>query len=290
MKPAPFAYHRPATIVDAVRLLAELAPQDGRVLAGGQSLVPIMAFRLARPAHLIDINAVAGLDRLVVRDGVLRVGARVRHAGFHRPVVDGPLGAMLAQVVRHVAHYPIRLRGTFCGSLAHADPAAEWGVVAATLDAELVAVGVRGERRLAACDFFRGAMETVLAPDELLAEALLPILPEGTRFGFAEFSRRAGDYAMAMALAVLRLEGGAITTPRIGLGGAEAAPRRIAAAEAVLLGEAPGAAVFRAAAEAAAAAIDPLEDPETRAQYRREIVGAMVYRALTQACERGTRA
>ncbi len=250
MKPAPFAYHRPATIVDAVRLLAELAPQDGRVLAGGQSLVPIMAFRLA----------------------------------------DGPLGAMLAQVVRHVAHYPIRLRGTFCGSLAHADPAAEWGVVAATLDAELVAVGVRGERRLAACDFFRGAMETVLAPDELLAEALLPILPEGTRFGFAEFSRRAGDYAMAMALAVLRLEGGAITTPRIGLGGAEAAPRRIAAAEAVLLGEAPGAAVFRAAAEAAAAAIDPLEDPETRAQYRREIVGAMVYRALTQACERGTRA
>ncbi len=290
MKPAPFAYHRPATMADAVRLLAELAPQDGRILAGGQSLVPIMAFRLARPADLIDINTVAGLDGLVARDGVLRVGARVRHAAFHRAVVDGPLGALLAQVVRHIAHYPIRLRGTFCGSLAHADPAAEWGVVAATLDAELVAVGVRGERRLAARDFFRGAMETALMPDELLAEAHLPILPAGTRFGFAEFSRRAGDYAMAMALAVLRVEGGVIAAPRIGLGGAEAAPRRIDAAEAVLHGEAPGEAVFRAAAEIAAAAIDPLEDPETDAQYRRELVGAMVYRALTRACAPGAAA
>ena len=287
MKPAPFTYHRPATIEDAVRLLAELAPLEGRVLAGGQSLVPIMAFRLARPAHLIDINAVAGLDGLVERDGPLRIGARVRHAAFHRPVVDGPLGALLAHVVRHIAHYPIRVRGTFCGSLAHADPAAEWGVVAATLDAELVAVGVRGERRLAACDFFRGAMETALMPDELLAEALLPILPEGTRFGFAEFSRSAGDYAMAMALAALRLEGGGIMAPRIGLGGAESAPRRIAAAEAVLEGEAPCEAVFRAAAEAAAAAIDPLEDPETDARYRRELVGGMVYRALERACAAG---
>ena len=113
MKPASFAYHRPATIGDAVQMLAEFAPREGRVLAGGQSLVPIMAFRLARPAHLIDINAVAGLDGLVVRDGVLRIGARVRHAAFHRPVVDGPLGALLTAVVRHIAHYPIRLRGTF---------------------------------------------------------------------------------------------------------------------------------------------------------------------------------
>src|SRR6266568_1987462 len=193
MKPARFRYHAPKTIEEALDTLAEVAPEDGRVLAGGQSLVPIMAFRLARPAHLIDINAVAGLGRLVVRDGVLRIGARVRHAAFHHPVADGPLGAMLASVVRHIAHYPIRLRGTFCGSLAHADPAAEWGVVAATLDAELVAVGAHGERRLAARDFFRGLMETALAPDELLAAARLPVLPEGTRFGFAEFSRRAGD-------------------------------------------------------------------------------------------------
>jgi carbon-monoxide dehydrogenase medium subunit len=287
VKPAPFEYHRPARIEDAVRLLGELAPLEGRVLAGGQSLVPIMAFRLARPAHLIDINAVAGLDRLEARDGMLRIGARVRHAQFHRPVADGPLGALLAEVVRHIAHYPIRLRGTFCGSLAHADPAAEWGVVAATLDGELIALSGRGERRIAARDFFQGAMETALLPDELLAEARLPILPAGTRFGFAEFSRRAGDYALAMALAVLRLEGGVIAAPRIGLGGAEAAPRRIVAAEAVLRGEAPGEAVYRAAGAAAAAAIDPLVDPETDAQYRRELVGAMVHRALRQACAGG---
>ncbi|HEY8872233.1 MAG TPA: FAD binding domain-containing protein [Stellaceae bacterium] len=287
MKPAPFAYHRPETLAEAVRLLAELAPHEGRVLAGGQSLVPIMAFRLARPSYLIDINRVAGLDGLAARDGVLRIGARVRHAAFHRKVVDGPLGALLTAVVHHIAHYPIRMRGTFCGSLAHGDPAAEWCAVAATLDAELVAVSARGERRIAARDFFRGAMETALMPDELLAEARLPVLPEGTRFGFAEFSRRPGDYALALALAVLRIEGGVIAAPRIGLGGAEATPRRIAAAEAVLRGAAPGEKVFRAAAAAAAAAILPLVDPDTHAQYRRELVGAMVYRALTEACAGG---
>jgi carbon-monoxide dehydrogenase medium subunit len=288
VKPAPFEYHRPETLAEAVQLLAELAPRDGRVLAGGQSLVPIMAFRLARPAHLVDINRVAGLDGLAVRDGTLRIGARVRHAAFHHRVVDGPLGALLTAVVHQIAHYPIRLRGTLCGSLAHGDPAAEWCAVAATLDAELVAVSGRGERSIAARDFFRGAMETALRPDELLAEALLPILPEGTRFGFAEFSRRPGDYALALALAVLRLDAGVIAAPRIGLGGAEATPRRIAAAEALLRGAAPGETVFRAAAAAAAAAIDPLVDPDTHAQYRRELVGAMVYRALTEACAGGT--
>lgn len=265
-------------------MLAELAPLDGQILAGGQSLVPIMAFRLARPAHLIDINAVAGLDILEPRDGVLRIGARTRHAAFHRPAQDGALGAMLTAVVRHIAHYPIRLRGTFCGSLAHADPAAEWCLVAATLDAELVTVSMRGERRVAARAFFRGAMATALAADELLAEVLLPILPTGTRFGFAEFSRRAGDYALAMALVVLRVEGGVIAAPRIGIGGAETAPRRIAAAEAVLSGQAPGEEVFREAAAAAAAAINPIEDAQTTAQYRRELVGAVAYRALTRAC------
>jgi aerobic carbon-monoxide dehydrogenase medium subunit len=284
LKPAPFTYHRPETLLEAVQLLAELAPQDGRVLAGGQSLVPIMAFRLARPAHLIDINAVAGLDALAVRDEILHIGARARHAAFHRPVEGGPLGALLAVVVRHIGHYPIRLRGTFCGSLAHADPAAEWCLVAATLDAELVALSARGERRLAARDFFQGAMATALAPDELLAETRLPILPDGTRFGFEEFSRRAGDYALAMALVVLRLDGGLIAAPRIGVGGAEAMPRRIEAAEAAVSGRRPGEAVFREAAAAAATAIDPIEDVQTNGQYRRELAGAMVYRALTQAC------
>jgi carbon-monoxide dehydrogenase medium subunit len=284
VKPAPFAYHRPATLDGAVRLLAELAPREGRVLAGGQSLVPMMAFRLARPAHLIDINAVAGLNGLAIRDGALRIGACVRHADFHRPVSDGALGILLATVVQHIAHYPIRLRGTFCGSLAHADPAAEWGVVAMTLDAELAAVSVKGERLIAARAFFRGPMETALEPEELLREARLPLLPDATRFGFAEFNRRDGDYALAMALAVFHLDGPVIAAARLGLGGVEAGPRRMAAAEAILQGEVPGPEVFRAAAAAAAAAIEPLEDPQTDAQYRRELTGAMVYRALTRAC------
>ena len=284
VKPAPFAYRRPATLDEAASLLAEFAPQDGRVLAGGQSLVPIMNFRLARPACLIDINGVAGLDRLAVENGVLRVGARVRHAAFERPVEAGPLGAMLATVARHIGHYPIRVRGTFCGSLAHADPAAEWCLIAATLGAELIAVSTRGERRIAARGFFQGIMTTALAPDELLGEARLPILTAGTRFGFAEFSRRAGDFAMAMSLAVLEIEGGVIAASRIGVGGAESTPRRIEAAEAVLRGERPGDAVSRAAAAAAAGAIDPIEDPQIDARYRRELVEAMTYRALKQAC------
>ena len=163
---------------------------------------------------------------------------------------------MLAAVVRHIAHYPIRMRGTFCGSLAHADPAAEWCLLAATLDAELVALSARGERRLAARDFFQGAMATALAPDELLAETRLPIPPADARFGFEEFSRRAGDYALAMALVVLRIEGGIIAAPRLGLGGVEAMPRRIEAAEATLSGRPPSEAVLREAAAAATAAID----------------------------------
>ena len=139
MKSAAFRYHAPKTVEEAVARLAEVAPEDGRVLAGGQSLVPTMAFRLARPAHLVDINGVAGLDRLAVEDGRLSIGAGVRHAAFHRPVVDGPLGRCSPFVVRHIAHYPIRTRGTFCGSLAHADPASEWCLAAATLGAEMVA-------------------------------------------------------------------------------------------------------------------------------------------------------
>ncbi|MGD9614057.1 MAG: xanthine dehydrogenase family protein subunit M [Alphaproteobacteria bacterium] len=284
MKPTPFTYHRPATIPEAVALLAELAPQEGRVLAGGQSLVPIMAFRLARPVHLIDINRVAGLDRLEVAEGRLRIGARVRHAAFHRPAAAGPLGALLTIAARDIAHYPIRMRGTFCGSLAHADPAAEWGLVAATLDAALVAISRRGERTIPAGDFFQGVMETALSPDELLIEASLPVLPPAARFGFAEFSRRPGDYALAMALAVLEIAGGAIVNPRLGIGGVESCPRRLVAAEAVLAGAAPSAAVFREAGAIAAASIAPLEDPQTDARYRRELVAAMVGRALALAC------
>ena len=280
MKPAPFVRHVPRTLDEALKTLAEVAPQDGRVLAGGQSLVPIMAFRLAKPAHLVDINEVAGLDRLAIEGGRLVIGARIRHGAFHKPSFGGPLAALLAEVVRHIAHYPIRMRGTFCGSLAHADPASEWCLVAATLEAEIVAKSLKGERVIAAKDFFEGMMATSLREDELLAEARLPVLPEGTKFGFNEFSRRAGDFAMSAALVTYRLADGKIAEPRVGVGGAESSPRRIAEAEQALAGQPPGDKAFRAAAEAAANAIDPLVDHQTDAEYRRDLVRAVVRRAL----------
>lgn len=280
MKPAPFTRHVPRTLDEALKILSEVAPQDGRVLAGGQSLVPIMAFRLARPAHLVDINEIAGLDTIASDDKTLAIGARVRHAAFHKSVVQNPLGRLLTHVARHIAHYPIRVRGTFCGSLAHADPASEWCLVAATLDATIVAKSMRGERLIAANDFFAGIMSTALAEDELLVEVRLPLLAPDARFGFNEFNRRAGDFAMSAALVTYGLHGGRIADARVGVGGAEPCPRRIAEAEAALNGKAPGDAVFRAAAEAAARAIDPLEDHQTNADYRCDLVRAVVRRAL----------
>jgi aerobic carbon-monoxide dehydrogenase medium subunit len=283
VKPAPFAYHAPKTPEQAVAILAEVAPEDGRVLAGGQSLVPTMAFRLARPAHLVDINQIAGFDRLAVEGNALSIAACVRHATFHRPVAAAPLGDLLAFVVRHIAHYPIRTRGTFCGSLAHADPAAEWCLVSTTLGGEIKARNAHGTRSIAAEDFFHGLMTTALEDDELLEEARLPLLPPDTRWGFYEFSRRAGDYALAMALATFRLENGVIVEPRLGLGGVEVSPRRIPEAEALLAGKPPEIAVFREAAEAAADVVDPLEDIQASSEYRRDLVRAVARRALERA-------
>ena len=283
MKPAAFRYHAPKTVDEAVALLAEVAPEDGRVLAGGQSLVPTMAFRLAKPSHLVDINGIAALDRLTVADGKLVIGACVRHAAFVRPVCDGPLGKFLSEVVRHIAHYPIRNRGTFCGSLANADPASEWALVLTALDGEVLAKSARGERVIAARDFFQGIMTTALRDDELLVEARLPMLPADTRCGFYEFNRRAGDFALAAAAAAYRVEGGKIVEPRLALGGVESNPRRIAEAERALAGAAPGDKAFRAAADAAAAAADPLEDAITSAEYRRDLVLAVARRALERA-------
>jgi aerobic carbon-monoxide dehydrogenase medium subunit len=283
MKPAPFQYHAPTTIDEAVRTLAEVVGEDGRVLAGGQSLVPIMAFRLARPGHLVDINGVATLRRLAVDGDRLSIGACVRHAAFHKPVVDGPLGRLLATVVRHIAHYPIRTRGTFCGSIAHADPASEWCAVAAALDADMIARRAGGTRTIPAQDFFRGIMTTALDEDEILVEVRLPILPADTRFGFYEFNRRAGDFALAMALVTYRVEDGVISAARVAVGGVESQPRRIAQAEQVLAGRPPGRAAFEAAAAAVAAAVDPLDDATTSASYRRDLAQTVTRRALEQA-------
>jgi carbon-monoxide dehydrogenase medium subunit len=283
MKPAPFVRHVPRTLDEALKILAEVAPQDGRILAGGQSLVPIMAFRLAKPAHLVDINEVAGLDKISSDGKALSIGARVRHAAFHKSVVDNPLGQLLSVVARNIAHYPIRMRGTFCGSLAHADPASEWCLTAATLNATLIARSTRGERRIAAKDFFEGIMSTALTEDELLAEVRLPLLSDDAKFGFNEYSRRAGDFAMSAALVTYRVQGGKIADAHVGVGGAEASPRRIAEAEAALNGQLPDDKTFRTAAEAAAMAIEPLEDHQTNAEYRRDLVRAVVRRALEQS-------
>jgi carbon-monoxide dehydrogenase medium subunit len=283
MKPAPFEYHAPRTIDEALAALARVAPEDGRVLAGGQSLVPAMALRLALPPHLVDINGVQGLDRIAVEGNELVIGACARHAAFEQPVADGPLGALLARVVRHIAHYPIRTRGTFCGSLANADPASEWCLVAVTLGATLAARSVRGERRIAAADFLKGPMTTALASDELLAQARLPLLPAGTRFGFREFSRRAGDFAIAMALAAWRPDGNVMKDVRLGVGGAEANPRRIAEAERLLEGKPASPQAFAAAADAVAKAVAPLDDIRYPREYRRDVVRAMARRALEDA-------
>lgn len=284
MKPAAFLYHAPRTLEAALALLAEVAPQDGRILAGGQSLVPAMAFRLARPTHLVDINGVAGLDRLAVDGGWLSVGATVRHAAFHKAdPTFGVLGALLADVVHNIAHYPIRTRGTMCGSLAHADPASEWCLTAITLGAEMVAKTAKGARRIPAADYFQGIMSTALSPDELLAEVRLPLLADGTKHGFYEFNRRAGDFAIGMALVTYRVENGKIADAHVGIGGIEGTPRRVSEAEAALNGQAPGKAAFEAAGKATAAVVDPIEDTQTPASYRRDLAATVVSRALERA-------
>jgi carbon-monoxide dehydrogenase medium subunit len=283
VKSASFVYHAPKTVDEVVTKLAEFGSRDGRILAGGQSLVPMMAFRMARPAHLIDINAVGGFDRLAVDGNALSIAACVRHAAFHRPVAPGPTGALLSAVASNIAHYPIRLRGTFCGSLAHADPASEWCLAAVTLGAEIAAASVRGRRTIAADDFLAGMMATTLTEDEVLLETRLPLLAGDTRFGFYEFSRRAGDYALAMSLVTFRLQDGVIVEPRIGVGGVEGRPRRITAAEALLVGRKPDNEGFRAAAAAAADAVEPLQDIHADAEFRLDLVRAVTRRALERA-------
>jgi carbon-monoxide dehydrogenase medium subunit len=283
MKPAPFRYHVPKSVDDVVALLAEFGPDDGRILAGGQSLVPTMAFRVARPAHLIDINRIGELGELAVEGSTIRIGACVRHAAFETEAISGPTGALLRKVVRHIGHHPIRTRGTFCGSVANADPASEWCCVLAALDGTVIARSVRGTRRIPATDFFQGVMTTALREDELLIAVELPVLGEGTLGGFVEFGRRPGDFAIGMALTTYRLENGLIVEPRLAVGGAETHPRRIAEAENALRGRAPGAPISKEAATIAAAAIDPMEDNNNTAAFRRGLVRTLAQRALESA-------
>ena len=281
MKPASFHYHAPRTVAEATALLARYGG-DAKVLAGGQSLVPVMAFRLARPGQLVDINGIAELDYVRSEAGQLRVGALTRHAAFHEVVEPGPLGQLLATVVQSIAHLPIRTRGTMCGSLAHADASSEWCALAATVDAELVLKSERGERVVQAADWFKGFLVTDRADDELLVEVRLPNQFAGWQFGFAEFSRRAGDYALGLCIALLKLDGRKVVDARIGVGGAEPFPRRIKEAEATLVGHVFDRAACLRAADIAAKVVDPMSDVQADPEYRRDLVRAMVRRALEQ--------
>ncbi|MEO8751054.1 MAG: FAD binding domain-containing protein [Casimicrobiaceae bacterium] len=283
MKAAAFEYHAPRTLAEATELLARYVSADVRVLAGGQSLLPAMAFRLAAPAHLVDINNIGELCNLSVEQGHLVVQACVRHRAFEQPQENGPLGRLLARVVREIAHYPIRTRGTMCGSLANADPSSEWCLVAATLGAEFTALSSRGQRVIRATEWFQGLMTTALEPDELLLQVRFPLLREGTLFGFQEFSRRAGDFALAMALVTFRVESGVIADPHVGLGGVEATPRRLAVVEKALVGRRPTGQVYAEAAASAASALDPLNDVRYDAEYRRDLARTMIRRALQEA-------
>ncbi len=284
MKPAPFSYYAPTTVADAVALLSRLASEDGRVLAGGQSLLPMMAFRLARPRHVIDINTIPELARLVVENGRLAIGATVRHVALETPLPgSGLLGRMLAEVAHSIAHPPIRTRGTFCGSIANSDPSSEWCLVSVATGAEITLQSARGIRTVRAAKFYTGPMTNELAGDELVIRADLPLLPDDMRYGFNEVSRRAGDFAMAAGLVLYRLVNGRITDPRIGLAGVEPHPARIAAGEALLEGQVPDPGLVRKAANACSAAVNPMDDDHMPASYRRELVGTVVERALERS-------
>jgi carbon-monoxide dehydrogenase medium subunit len=283
MKPSGFDYHAPAYLNEAVKLLSSL--DDAQILSGGQSLVPAMSFRLANPKHLIDINNIAELQQFRTADDWLVVGAGVRHAAMTKPPVAGPLGALLPNIAAHIAHYSIRTRGTVCGSLAHADPASEWCLMAVALDALIIATSARGSRQIVAQKFFHGLMATDLKSDEILSEVRIPVPTAHTQFGFYEFSRRAGDYAIGMALVGWVPDTGAMTKVRIAIGGIEGSPRRIASAEAMLQGQTPTAAAFAAAAEAVASEVTPLEDLQADAAYRRDIARVVVRRALEASAQ-----
>ena len=282
MKPARFDYHQVRSVEEALSALDRYG-YDAKVLAGGQSLVPAMNFRLARPAVLVDINQLGELDYVTEDGGGLRVGSLVRHVSFEQPVVDGPLGSLLRIAAHHVGHLPIRVRGTFGGSLAHADPAAEWCVIATLLDAEMVAANVGGSRTIPASDFFHTVFTTDLGPDELLVEARLPMLSPGTRVGFQQFSRRAGDFALTMAAVTLETRDGEVADVRIALGAVSDRPVRATGAEDLLRGEPASRRAFVRAAEVAAEEVDPMEDIHGSAEYRRDLVRALTRRALEQA-------
>ncbi len=283
MKPPVFEYHRPASLTEAVDMLGGL--ENARLLAGGQSLMPMLAMRFAFPDHLIDLNRIPALAGIAEDGGTLRVGAMTRQRDLlDHPVVRARL-PMLAEALEQVGHRQTRNRGTVGGSLCHLDPAAELVAVATALDAELEIAGPRGARTLPMAAFPLGFMTPALEPDELLTglRFALPALPQGACF--TEFARRHGDYAIVSAAAILWPRDGRIGRASITLGGVGPVPVRLEAAEAALAGQRADAESFAAAA-ACCGALDPMDDAQVPAWYRRRLAATLVRRALTTAWER----
>jgi carbon-monoxide dehydrogenase medium subunit len=280
VKPPPLRYERPDTVEEAVSLLSEHG-DEAKILAGGQSLVPLLNMRLARPAVLVDINRVVSLDYSARSNGTLRVGALVRQAD--KRLGEAPL---LAACLPHVGHVVTRNRGTVAGSLAHADAAAELPLALVALRGSVVAVSPRGEREIPADDLFLTHFTTALAADELVSESRWPVATgRDTGFGFAfeELAQRAGDYALAMVACVLRIDGTRVSDARIAVGAVVDRPTVLSEASALLVGSAVEDALAEQAARLAAASVDPYGGLHASADYLRHVTGVLVERAVLAA-------
>jgi aerobic carbon-monoxide dehydrogenase medium subunit len=282
MKLPAFDYACPATLAEAVALLA--SRDEAKALAGGQSLVPMMAFRIASPSLLVDLRKLSELRKIIIDDSGVRLGAMVRWRDIED---DGRLNAahpLLKAAVSHVAHYQIRNRGTVGGSVAHADPAAEMPGIAVTCDAEIAVTGTGGSRVIRADDFFVAPLTTALAADEIITEIQLPAWPAQRRWGFREFSRRRGDFALAAAAVFYDLDGaGKAHNTHIGAIGVGDRPVRLTGAEAEVNGKVVDIAVSEQAGRAASASVDPQSDIHASSAYRKSLIGIMVERALQGA-------
>lgn len=287
MKPPKFAYHDPRSAAEALQLLAAHG-DEGKVLAGGQSLVPLLNFRLAGPDHLIDLNRIGSLAGIRRSGGKLIIGAMTRHSALERSATVRAHWPLLTEALSYVAHAQIRNRGTVGGSVAHADPAAELPVAFLALEATITAASaVRGERRIPVADLFVTHLTTALETDELLTSIEVDPLPDRTGHAFVEFARRHGDFALGGAAALITLdEAGACTEARIALLAAAPTPIRAPEAEAKLVGSEVDDSAAAAAADIAIEDISPTGDIHGSAEYRRELCGVMVRRAVVAAAGR----
>lgn len=287
MKPVDFTLHRPGALDEALSLLAEYG-EDGKVLAGGQSLIPLLNFRLARPEHVIDVGTIASLSEVRRTRDELRVGAMARQAFAERSSGVARHCPLLTAALPHVAHPPIRSRGTVGGSLAHADPSAELPSVARALDATFVAQNVAARREIPAAEFFHTHLVTALEPDELLTEIRFPAAPPGTGAAFREVSRRRGDFALVGVAVQLTVDGASIVDARIAFSGVSDVPYRCREAEGLLAGRAPGNDVLRDAAQVARETLTPAADLHATADYRRDVAATLLCRAITDAYDQAT--